>query len=301
MSTRDRFVLNMMLPVVLLGGIEPFMHSLFSFFHRRTDLYVIKQPGDGRMGFPQGVAENIVLNSFRKFPYKSPPKLQEVAKASSSSSSSSSKKAANKTDAPKKTKAAASSSSPSAGETTLETPPVASIMPPPAPPLPSTKKDHPDNSTPKENNEASSTRGGGDGGGGGGGGGAIPGVRYTNDGKQIPIGNGGIGKNYWWTQTLEEVTVYVEVPKGTKGKDVHVKMSSCTLEVGLKANDFMISGDLGGKIKLDESMWNLESNEVIVISMLKSIQTWWTCVTKVGGWMPYLLFWTLFLFFNPKM
>ncbi len=259
-----------MLPV-LLGGIEPFMHSLFSFFHRRTDLYVIKQPGDERMGFPQGVAENIVLNSFRKFPYKSPPKLQqEVEKASSVS------KAANKTDAPKKKKAA---TSPSAGETTQETS-VASI-PPPAPPLPSNDNHNPDNSTPKDIREASSSTKGG--------GGAIPGVRYTDDGKQIPIGNGGVGKNYWWTQTLEEVTVYVEVPKGTKGKDVHVKMSSSTLEVGLKANDFMMSGDLGGKIKLDESMWNLESNEVIVISMLKSVHTWWTCVTKVERCRSFVL------------
>lgn len=32
-------------------------------------------------------------------------------------------------------------------------------------------------------------------------------VRYTKEGKQLPIGNGGVGPAYTWTQTLEDVTV----------------------------------------------------------------------------------------------
>lgn len=35
----------------------------------------------------------------------------------------------------------------------------------------------------------------------------IPIARFTQEGKQIPRGNGGIGPNYTWTQTLTEATV----------------------------------------------------------------------------------------------
>ena len=37
-------------------------------------------------------------------------------------------------------------------------------------------------------------------------------IQYTCDGKQIPIGNGGIGLNgsYYWTQTLNDVSIYID-------------------------------------------------------------------------------------------
>ena len=34
-------------------------------------------------------------------------------------------------------------------------------------------------------------------------------VQLTSQGKQVPIGNGGICDNYYWTQTLQEVNVYI--------------------------------------------------------------------------------------------
>jgi len=42
---------------------------------------------------------------------------------------------------------------------------------------------------------------------------------YTETGKLVPIGNGGVGRNgmYYWTQTLNELTLYVDLPTGTKG------------------------------------------------------------------------------------
>ena len=79
---------------------------------------------------------------------------------------------------------------------------------------------------------------------------------------------------------MEHCQTAVE-PKGTKGKAVHIKMRPANLEVGLKGSDLMFAGELGGEIKVDESMWNLESNEVIIISMLKSVQTWWGSIIKV--------------------
>ena len=48
---------------VLLGlaqqhqGIEPLLDSIFSFFRRKTDLFVVQTPEQKRMGFPEGQAE----------------------------------------------------------------------------------------------------------------------------------------------------------------------------------------------------------------------------------------------------
>ena len=51
-----------------------------------------------------------------------------------------------------------------------------------------------------------------------------PTIRYNKEGKQIPIGNGGICDSYFWTQSLTETTVYVDVPDGTRGRDVFVRL-----------------------------------------------------------------------------
>ena len=37
-------------------------------------------------------------------------------------------------------------------------------------------------------------------------------VRYTEEGKQIPVGNGGVAATHTWTQTLKELTAIFEVP-----------------------------------------------------------------------------------------
>eukprot|EP00960_Hanusia_phi_P028721 747574-Hanusia_phi.AAC.11 len=65
------------------GGIEPMLHSIFSFLKRRTDFYHIQKPGDKigdetreilaifdlrpLSGFPTGVAKRMVLQAFKHF------------------------------------------------------------------------------------------------------------------------------------------------------------------------------------------------------------------------------------------
>jgi hypothetical protein len=45
-------------------------------------------------------------------------------------------------------------------------------------------------------------------------------VRFTPDGKQVPIGNGGVGPAdaYWWTQSLHDVSLHVVLPPGVRSK-----------------------------------------------------------------------------------
>ncbi len=47
-------------------------------------------------------------------------------------------------------------------------------------------------------------------------------------------GNGGETDKYRWTQTLEEVTVFVKLPDGVASKQLDVQMKSQALKIGLK-------------------------------------------------------------------
>lgn len=43
------------------GQIEPFLDVVFSFLARRTDFYVVMNSKQDKMGFPDGIAEQMVL------------------------------------------------------------------------------------------------------------------------------------------------------------------------------------------------------------------------------------------------
>ena len=109
---------------------------------------------------------------------------------------------------------------------------------------------------------------------------ASPTVRLTKEGKQIPVGNGGVTDRYYWTQTLHELTVYIAVPPGTKAKDIQFKITPKAIHLSLKsnANMLLVEGTLGGTTKHHEAMWTLEDREVIVLTLEKVVETWWKCI-----------------------
>ena len=43
------------------GKLQPFLDAVFSFLARRTDFYILMKHERARMGFPPGVAENMVV------------------------------------------------------------------------------------------------------------------------------------------------------------------------------------------------------------------------------------------------
>ena len=48
------------------NGVEDFLGTVFSWFERCTDLFHVMQTKDEKMGFPPGVAEQMVLRQFKK-------------------------------------------------------------------------------------------------------------------------------------------------------------------------------------------------------------------------------------------
>jgi hypothetical protein len=61
-----------------------------------------------------------------------------------------------------------------------------------------------------------------------------PRLRFTPDGKQVPIGNGGVGPAdaYWWTQSLHDVSLHVVLPPGVRSKrQLGVRVGRDSVEV----------------------------------------------------------------------
>jgi hypothetical protein len=236
------------------GSLDVLLHQFFGFLNRRTDLYVTFDPTkeNAKMGFPEGIAEKMVLQSMHKFPFR---KLsdQEGASGPPPSSPASAKKSGASIGG------ASTSSAPSS-----KTTPAATAL---APTLTASETRLPPAPSPISTQEAS---------------GAGMKAKRTADGKLVPINNGGFTDKYYWTQSLEEVTVYVEVPTGTRGKDVVCDIHSqrMALAVGGKA---WMQGNLDGTVSVDDSMWTLSADDactVVIIHLEKRKHTWWSCILE---------------------
>lgn len=110
------------------------------------------------------------------------------------------------------------------------------------------------------------------------------GVDKVNEGNEAIKPNAGNGldlEKYSWTQTLKEVNVNIKVPRGTKSRFVICEIKKNHLKVGLKGQPAIIDGDLHQSIKVDDSYWSIEDQEVISILLTKQNQMeWWKCLTK---------------------
>lgn len=234
------------------GDLRQLLYHFFSFLHRRTDLYIVPDDedladGKASMGFRQGDAEKIILAAFRQFPLrKIPPKaVLPVATVPKA-------KAVKKdTTAPKADK------EPPVSTTTKE-----KAKPSSTPPAKDQATTTTTSTAPVDN---------------------LDGVRYTEQGKQIPVGNGGSTRRYKWTQTLDECTVMMGVPAGCRGKDLQVDLKPHALAVAVKKSDgppkTLLEGPLVNQIVPDESTWTLESG-VLVMILYKKAKTFWKTIIE---------------------
>ncbi|CAI5703019.1 hypothetical protein KXD40_003998 [Peronospora effusa] len=106
--------------------------------------------------------------------------------------------------------------------------------------------------------------------------------KLTDEGKQFPVGNGGRAGTFTWTQTLEEVSIQMELVQGTQAKDLDCRITSTHLYVALKSNTTkpLLEGEFPEQIRVDESIWSLESNHTLLILLEKTKPTWWASALK---------------------
>ena len=100
-------------------------------------------------------------------------------------------------------------------------------------------------------------------------------------GKQKPnSGNGGDYESYSFTQTLPEVEIRVpfKVDFKLRARDIVVDMQKKHLKVGLKGKSPIIDGELHKEIKLEECLWNLEGQTVVLTIEKVDKMNWWSQV-----------------------
>lgn len=101
-------------------------------------------------------------------------------------------------------------------------------------------------------------------------------------GSRVPnSGNGLDLEKYSWTQILQEVTINIPVPTGTKSKFVVCDIKKNHLKVGLKGQPPIIDGELYRPIKPDDCYWSIEDQSSLSILLTKQDQMeWWKSVVK---------------------
>ena len=109
-------------------------------------------------------------------------------------------------------------------------------------------------------------------------------IRLTDDGLQVPVGNGGATPRYRWTQSLEEANLVIAVPNGTRGKDLDVTIKVCSISVKMNnaggaasAPLVLLEGNLSEPIQPNESTWSLEGGCLLFV-LQKQKKTWWETV-----------------------
>lgn len=91
-------------------------------------------------------------------------------------------------------------------------------------------------------------------------------------------GNGCNLENYRWTQTLQEVEIKVplDIKFALKSRDVIVNIGKKSLTVGLKGHPPIISGELCADVKIEDSVWVIQDNKTILLTLEKVNQmSWW--------------------------
>ena len=257
------------------GDLRKLFHAFFSFLHRRTDFYCI---GGGKMGFQEGQAEQILLASFRQFPLRRVgPKPAGVAKSNAAPSAAKKEEVHAKKETAAKPKPTLETSKPlldagpkskgaDGNKTNMTTDTKENADIPTAEPAPTVAKEKVE----KKKTDI---------------------IRYTEEGKQIPVGNGGSTSRYVWTQVLEEVTVHIPLPEGVRAKELDIKIGASSLSIKQKNGEgdnssfVPIEGTLFGKIRPSESTWTIEttthSSQTITTLQLildKVQKTWWATV-----------------------
>ena len=254
------------------GDLRQLMFAFFSFLNRRTDFYLVSNAEDisegvAKMGFKEGDAEKLLLASFRQFPLRRIPRQKGVsAGAAATTKSNTGAETKVKDDTKNNNKKDQSMSLPSkaaakvSSKTTKEAPTTE--------PSAADKLD----TTPKKEAEDGASN--------------MAEVEYTEEGLQKPVGNGGSTPKYKWTQTLEECSVLVGVPKGFKGKDLEVTITPTLLDVrskkplpGDNSPYSFMGGTLVEKVRADESTWSLEGG-VLIITLDKLKHTFWDTVLE---------------------
>lgn len=87
-----------------------------------------------------------------------------------------------------------------------------------------------------------------------------------------------------WYQTLEDVIIVVDVEKGTRGKEVSVKIEPQRISCYVRGEE-VFCGRLKHLILVDDSTWSIEDRVIIRILLVKSgSRVFWDSLFEDGSY-----------------
>ncbi|XP_066507375.1 nudC domain-containing protein 3 [Hoplias malabaricus] len=250
-----------------VGNIQNFLQIFFGFLYRKTDFYRLLASPNDRMGFPPGVAEKMVLKTFKLFENLAahdrervmqlaedakavPPAVQELDVESQQEPMSA--------EAQQETTPAAVSSTELATDTETQqenrVQPVESEQPAAA-------------AAAATSSDLSAVA-----------------VEPENFQTNSDSYNGAVRENYSWSQDYTDVEVRVFVPPSiVKGRQVSVNLQPSKLRVAVKegaSERVLMEGEFTHKINTENSLWSLEPGHCVLLSLNKIGEVWWSAVLK---------------------
>ncbi|KAG9396088.1 nuclear movement protein nudC [Carpediemonas membranifera] len=90
---------------------------------------------------------------------------------------------------------------------------------------------------------------------------------------------GGVGKGYFWDQSLDEVSIEIKLPEPASSKQIAFAIKPKHLMIGVKGQEPIIDGELHFTVDVDETVWTLESPTSLCVYLPKiKKQHWWPAV-----------------------
>jgi len=91
--------------------------------------------------------------------------------------------------------------------------------------------------------------------------------------------NGAATEKYNWSQSIKNVDVQIELPKGTTAKILLVDIKPKHFKVLIKGQkEPLIQGELCEKVKVDETLWSVEDQQFLNVNFEKAYEAIWKCV-----------------------
>ncbi|KAL3506444.1 hypothetical protein ACH5RR_031826 [Cinchona calisaya] len=90
-------------------------------------------------------------------------------------------------------------------------------------------------------------------------------------------------ETHTWGQSLQEVTITVPVPPGSKGRFIVCDIKKSHIKIGLKNQPPILEGELFDSVKMEDCFWSLEDQKTVSVLLTKQDRmNWWKSLIKGG-------------------
>ncbi|TSM28139.1 NudC domain-containing protein 3 [Bagarius yarrelli] len=272
-----------------VGNIQNFLQIYFGFLYRKTDFYRLLMSPEDKMGFPPGVAEKMVLKTFKLFEKVAAQdreraiKLAEKARGVPAAVEEIEVQSQAETAGPAQESTAAEASSTgsaSAHEAEMVSVSGEQLAAAPASVEPKASASSAASTASSAASTASSAASTASAPAAASGSSSGSGGQQENPDSY----NGAVREKYSWSQDYSDVEVRVFVPPSVvKGRQVSVSLQSGGVRVAVKegaSESVLMEGEFTHKINTENSLWSLEPGRCILLSLSKCGEVWWTAVLK---------------------